>query len=134
LLTTGWGLAHLPNTPPLGAGILYRLLDQDMLAGLERLPGDSGVEGGWHAGQHGVAGDPLQSLGEAQEAALGRNTGASGKGSVGGGSRVDMGHGLDCSRVRQDLLGPVQAPEAEPDLHQPQPAHEAAPFSVKARA
>jgi hypothetical protein len=23
LLTTGWGLAHLPNTPSLGAGILY---------------------------------------------------------------------------------------------------------------
>ena len=23
LLTTGWELAHLPNTPPLGAGILY---------------------------------------------------------------------------------------------------------------
>jgi hypothetical protein len=23
LLTTGWGLAHLRNTPPLGAGILY---------------------------------------------------------------------------------------------------------------
>ena len=45
LLTTGWELAHLPNTPPLGAGILYPELDPFGLRVPGRRLADHGRQG-----------------------------------------------------------------------------------------